>query len=139
MTPPTNRGEIVNIRFFIGKFTMRIAVGFMLLIAAVAQQSYANSAWAACLGSASFQTCSDSSGNSYNVQRFGNSTYMQGYSARTGSNWSQNSQTFGNSTYTQGRTNGRSWNMQQHNFGNGTSYSGTDSYGRAFSGFNYGR
>jgi hypothetical protein len=38
---------------------------------------------AACLGSGSFQTCYDNSGNSYSVQRFGNQTNMNGYTLLT--------------------------------------------------------
>src|SRR5690606_40219596 len=50
-------------------------------------------AQAACVGSPGFQTCTDNSGNSYSVQRFGGSTYMQGRNSATGSNWSQQSHT----------------------------------------------
>jgi hypothetical protein len=89
-------------------------------------------AQAACFGSGAFQTCNDSSGNSYTVNRLGNMTTMQCYIARTGSSWSQNSTTLGNSTYTNGQTNGHSWNMQQNNFGNIQTYSGTNSRGQSF-------
>jgi hypothetical protein len=40
---------------------------------------------AGCIGSGSFQTCNDNSGNSYTINRFGNSTTMNGYNAQTGS------------------------------------------------------
>ena len=81
-----------------------------ILVALVAGL-FASSASAACYGSKSFQTCSDDSGNNYTVQRFGNSTYMQGYNSRTGSNWSQNSTTFGSTTFHNGRDkDGNSWN-----------------------------
>lgn len=89
---------------------------------------------AACFGSSSFQNCSDSYGNNYTVQRYGNSTYMQGNNARTGSSWSQDSTNFGNSTFTNGVTNGRSWNMQQNSFGGVSTYSGQDSNGDFFGG-----
>src|SRR5690606_22437277 len=39
------------------------------------------------------------SGNDYTVQRFGNTTMMNGYNAQTGNSWSQNSQTFGGFTH----------------------------------------
>lgn len=107
------------------------------IILAAALVALTQSASAGCFGSSSFATCFDGPGNSYTVQRFGNSTYMQGNNFRTGSRWSQRSQTFGSSTYTQGQTNGRSWNMHQQRFGSGTSYSGTDSRGNYFSGFSW--
>jgi hypothetical protein len=56
------------------------------------------SANAACFGSKNFQTCSDESGNSYTVQRLGNTTIMNGSNYSTGSNWSQQSTTFGKTT-----------------------------------------
>lgn len=93
------------------------------------------SAQAACFGSSTFSTCSDNNGNNYTVQRYGNSTIMNGYNPNTGSSWSQNSQTFGNSTYTNGfDADGNSWNMRQQRIGNSTYYSGTDSDGNSFSG-----
>ena len=58
-------------------------------------------AFANCVGSPSFQTCTDASGNSYSVQRFGNTTAVQGRSL-DGSNWSQQTQTIGNTTYQNG-------------------------------------
>lgn len=88
--------------------------------------------YAGCIGSDSFQTCNDLNGNSYTVQRFGNTTIMNGRNSRTGSSWSQNSQTFGNTTFHSGQTNGNTWNMQQHNFGNVQSFSGTNSQGQPF-------
>lgn len=56
--------------------------------------------WAGCFGSDSFQTCNDNSGNSYNVQRFGNTTNVQGHNSSTGSSWNQNSTRMGNQTTT---------------------------------------
>jgi hypothetical protein len=87
---------------------------------------------ASCLGSGSFQTCNDNSGNSYSVQRFGNQTNMSGYNAQTGSTWSQHSATMGNTTFHNGVTNGNSWNMTDQRFGNARTYSGTDSRGQSF-------
>ncbi|WP_132960045.1 hypothetical protein [Rhizobium sp. BK251] len=105
------------------------------IIALALAAATATSALAACFGSGNFQSCNDMNGNSYSVQRFGNSTMMQGYNANTGSSWSQNSQHIGNSTYTNGMSaDGGSWNLQQHRMGNTTIYSGTDSDGNFFSG-----
>lgn len=91
-------------------------------------------AFATCTGTGAFQSCFDSNGNSYTVQRFGNSTHMQGYNAQTGSNWSQNSQTFGNTTIHNGyAADGGSWNMTQQQLGGGfQTFSGTDSNGNFF-------
>ena len=89
---------------------------------------------AGCFGTAALSTCYDGSGNSYTVNRLGNSTYVNGYNAQTGSSWSQNSQTYGNTTYTNGVTNGNSWNSTQTNYGNGfKSIYGTNSAGQSFS------
>lgn len=89
---------------------------------------------AACYGSGSFQNCYDSSGNSYTVQRFGNTTMMNGYNSNTGSSWSQNSQTYGNTTYHNGTaSNGNSWNMNEQRYGGTRFLNGTDSQGNSFS------
>ncbi len=101
------------------------------LIAAVACVS-AGLANASCYGSSSFYTCNDASGNSYNVQKYGNTTNVQGYNSSTGSSWSQNSQTYGNTTYTQGNSNGRSWNETTTVMPGMTNYSGTNSRGQSF-------
>lgn len=72
---------------------------------------FASTAGAACFGSSSFQTCNDSSGNSYTINRMGNTTMMQGNNYRTGSSWSQQSTTFGNTTMHSGRdASGDNWN-----------------------------
>lgn len=76
-----------------------IVAGSVLILGTAAQ--------AACYGSGTSYTCNDASGNSYNVQKYGNTTNMQGYNAGTGSNWTQNSQTYGNTTQIQGQANGR--------------------------------
>lgn len=89
---------------------------------------------AACSGSGNFYNCSDSSGNSYSVQRYGNQTHMQGYNFDTGSSWSQNSTSYGNTTITNGfDADGNSWNMTQQKIGNSTITSGFDSDGNYFS------
>ena len=76
-------------------------------------------AHAACFGTPAFETCNDASGNQYTVNRFGNTTTMQGYNPNTGSQWSQQSNTLGNTTQTYGQTNGRQWNETQTYYGNG--------------------
>ena len=87
---------------------------------------------AACYGTANNYNCTDAGGNSYNVQKYGNTTNMQGYNASTGSNWSQNSQTYGNTTQIQGNTNGNPWNQTIQTMPGMTTYSGTDSRGNPF-------
>ena len=81
--------------------------------------AFSTAASATCFGTGSFQNCYDSNtGNSYNVQRYGNTTQMNGYNASTGSNWNQTSQTFGNTTYHRGTaSNGNSWNSTQQQIG----------------------
>ncbi len=103
------------------KFLAAITV---LLAAGVAQ--------ATCYGTGAYRTCSDASGNSYTIQSYGNSTYMQGSNPYTGSTWTQNSQTFGGTTFIQGTTNGNSWNQTIQTLPGMTTYSGTDSRGNYF-------
>jgi hypothetical protein len=77
----------------------------------IAMSLVAGTASAACYGSKNFSTCQDNSGNNYTVQRYGNTTHMQGNNYQTGSSWSQDSNTFGNTTLHNGRdSNGNSWN-----------------------------
>lgn len=92
------------------------------------------SAHAGCVGTDTFKTCTDESGNTYSVSKFGNTTSVQGYNSRTGSSWSQESNKFGNTTITNGRdADGNSWNMQQQKLGSGSFTTGTDSDGNPFS------
>jgi hypothetical protein len=94
----------------------------------------AGQASATCIGSDAFSTCTDSYGNSYNVQRFGNQTFMNGYNAQTGNSWSQNSTTLGNTTFHNGTAgNGNSWNMTDQRMGNMRFLNGNDSQGNSFS------
>lgn len=89
---------------------------------------------AACYGSGAYQTCNDNAGNSYNVQRFGNTTQVQGTNAQTGSNWNQTTQTIGNTTFHNGTAaDGSSWNGTSQNIGGTTFHRGTDSDGNAYS------
>lgn len=102
------------------------------LLISVALYAFASVSFANCFGSASNYSCNDTSGNSYNVQKYGNSTNMQGRNAGTGGTWTQNSQTYGNTTQIQGNTNGNSWNQTIQTMPGMTIQSGTDSHGRSF-------
>jgi hypothetical protein len=102
------------------------------LLISVALCASASVSFANCYGSATSYNCNDASGNSYNVQKYGNSTNMQGSNAGTGSTWTQNSQTYGNTTQIQGNTNGNSWNQTIQTMPGMTIQSGTDSSGRSF-------
>lgn len=104
---------------------MKMILSALLLTAAV-------SAHAACIGSGAFQSCTDSSGNSYTVNRFGNTTMVQG-SNPNGSQWNQTSQTIGNTTFHNGQAaNGQSWNGTTINSPNMQQHFGTDSQGRSY-------
>lgn len=84
---------------------MRVMFSALLLIVSAMPVA------AACVGSGSYQSCYDpQSGNSYSVQRYGNTTTMYGNNAKTGSSWSQQSTDFGNTTMHNGRdSRGNSW------------------------------
>lgn len=98
----------------------------------VALSLAAQSAVAGCFGTGSFQTCTDDSGNTYNVQRFGNTTHLDGYSAN-GSHWSQDSSTIGGTTFHHGYSaDGGSWNGTSTRIGDTTFNSGTDSDGNHY-------
>lgn len=92
-----------------------------------------SAAQANCFGSPGFQTCTDASGNSYTVNKLGNTTLMNGYNAQTGSNWNQTTQQLGNTTIHNGTAaDGSSWNGTTQRLGNTTIHSGTDSRGNSF-------
>lgn len=105
-----------------------------LLFAVSALLLFSAHASATCVGSGSFSSCYDAqSGNSYTINRMGNTTYMQG-SNPNGSNWSQNSTTMGNTTFHNGQAaNGSSWNGTTTRIGSTTIHSGTDSRGNSYS------
>ena len=105
-----------------------------VLAAALVAAAIPVSSAAECWGTQAFSNCVDGNGNSYKVQRFGNTTYMQGYNSGTGSTWNQQSHRFGSITQHYGHaSNGNSWNMTHQQLGNGwQSYSGTDSSGQYF-------
>lgn len=105
---------------------MKIITCAVLLIASLSAQ-------ATCVGSGAISYCTDSSGNSYTVNRIGESTYMQGRNADTGSTWSQQTQRIGGSSFTTGRdADGNTWNSTTIKTPGGSSTSGTDSNGRSF-------
>jgi hypothetical protein len=87
-----------------------------------------------CFGSDLFKTCTDQSGNTYQIQKFGNSTYVNGSNPNTGSQWNQQTQKIGNTTFHQGQAgNGQSWNITEQNFGGTKFISGQDSKGNFIS------
>lgn len=89
---------------------------------------------AACYGSGAYQTCTDNAGNNYSVQRFGNTTQVQGTNAQTGSNWNQTTQTIGNTTFHNGTaSDGASWNGTSQSIGGTTFHQGMDSRGNPYS------
>jgi hypothetical protein len=81
------------------------------IAAATLIAAWAGAASASCVGTQTFATCYDgTSGNSYTIQRYGNTTQMQGTNARTGSNWSQETYDHGDTTFQYGRdSRGRNW------------------------------
>ena len=83
-------------------------VGFAAAIATIFAVNGAN---ASCYGTDTFQNCDDNSGNSYTINRFGDTTMMTGGNAQTGSSGSQNSTTLGDTTFHNDRaSNDNSWN-----------------------------
>lgn len=85
---------------------------------------------AQCYGSGSFQRCTDSSGNTYNVNRAGGSTYMSGSNADTGSTWSQQTHRSGSSSSTYGRdSEGNSWSSNTYRTPSGSTTTTRDSSG----------
>ena len=104
----------------------KITLSLALSCAAISSQ-------AACFGSGAFQTCSDNEGNHYNVQRFGNTTTMQGSNTANGTTWNQTSNTMGNTTYQNGTaSNGQSWNGTTTSLPGMQVQQGTDSRGNSY-------
>lgn len=87
------------------------------LLALVIVAAFASPAFAGCTGTGSYRTCYDAqSGNTYQIQKYGNTTTMNGYNSRTGSHWTQNSYTYGNNTLNSGvDADGNSWNSSCYN------------------------
>lgn len=104
------------------------AAGALLVLLAVGTSN------AACYGSGVYQTCSDNAGNNYDVQRYGNTTQVQGTNAQTGSSWNQTTQTIGNTTFHNGTAaDGSSWNGTSQSIGGTTFHNGIDSRGNPYS------
>jgi hypothetical protein len=73
---------------------------------------------AGCFGTPGFQTCNDSYGKSYSVNRMGSMTQMYGNNPYTGSNWPQMSLPLGGGmTMHNGMTNGSPWFMNKQSLG----------------------
>ena len=106
----------------------RLALGMCLLAGLV------GGVHASCIGTSSYYSCSDASGNTYNVNKFGNTTIVNGYNANTGSSWNQNTYRSGNTSSTYGTAaDGSSWNSQTYRTPSGSTTFGTDSRGNSFS------
>lgn len=83
-----------------------------------------------CVGTGIYRTCTDNSGNTYDVQRIGNTTFMNGSNPQTNSTWNQTSQTIGNTTFHDGTdANGRTWQGTTQTIGGSVYHEATDSDG----------
>ena len=101
------------------------------ILALLALSSFALASQATCVGSGSFQSCTDNSGNSYTVQRAGNSTFVHG-SGPNGT-WNQTSQTIGNTTFHNGQAvNGNAWSGSTQSIGNMQIHNGVNSNGQSY-------
>jgi hypothetical protein len=87
-----------------------------------------------CTGTGAYRTCFDlSSGNSYTINKSGNSTQVYGSNLNNGTSWNQRSDRIGNHTFTTGQNSrGDAWNASTTQIGNSTFTNGTDSRGRPF-------
>ncbi len=87
-----------------------------VILSSISTISSANSD---CYGSSSYYTCYDyNSGNTYDISKIGNTTYLEGYNSSTGSRWSQESTTIGNTVYHDGtRADGSSWSTTCNSYG----------------------
>lgn len=110
---------------------MKTLLNIALLCIAVAASGAAQ---ANCFGGPNMQTCTDQSGNSYTVNRMGNTTTVNGYNAQAGTSWNETANTYGNTTQINGTAaSGQQWNETIQNYGNGNrSMYGTDSRGNSF-------
>lgn len=101
------------------------------LATVLALVAYSISAQASCFGTGSLQTCTDNSGNTYTVNRMGNTTQVYG-SGPNGS-WSQSSQTHGNTTFHNGTAvNGNPWQGTTQSIGNMQIHNGVNSQGQPY-------
>ena len=86
------------------------------------------SASAQCVGTGSFKTCFDSSGNSYIVNQTNGTTFVSG--SNQNGTWSSSSTKIGSSVFQSGTSiNGGSWNQNIYSYPGGSSVFGTDSDG----------
>lgn len=88
---------------------------------------------AGCFGTQALQTCTDALGNTYTVQRFGGTTYIEGRDA-DGLTWRQQSVTRGNDILHSGEiSDGTHWTATERNLGAGyTRIEGIDTDGSTF-------
>lgn len=126
-----NKTEVITMKstnkFLIA--TLLSTASLCLPLGASAQYGQSNNTH--CTGFDSYRTCTDyNNGNTYDIRKFGNQTYVDGYNSNTGSTWNQNSTRIGDTTWHQGNSaNGNSWDITEQNIG-GTRYIyGNDSRG----------
>ncbi len=104
-----------------------------LLCGALVVMAGSATAQASCFGTGTLRTCTDTSGNTYQTSRIGNSTFTNGFNAQNGTTWNQQSTRVGNTTMINGTAaDGRSWNATINNTGSMRMITGTDSRGRGF-------
>lgn len=107
---------------------------FPSLAAMLSLSVLSSMAGATCVGNGSYQTCMDDAGNTYNAQRYGSTTHVQGMNLNTGSMWNQTSTTVGNTTMHQGTSgNGNMWSGTSQHMGGRTFHNGIDSRGNPYS------
>lgn len=89
-----------------------------------------------CSGTESYRTCIDNStGNSYSISKYGNTTHVDAYNSRTGSSWNQTTNNYGTTSQTYGSDqNGNSWNHNTQKVGESTYYNGNNSNGNSYNG-----
>jgi hypothetical protein len=87
---------------------------------------------AQCLGTGNLKTCYDGSGNSYTVNKMGNTTFVNG--SNSNGTWSSTSTKMGNTVFQNGTDiDGNSWNQTIYSTPSGTSIFGTNSDGEPVS------
>ena len=102
----------------------------LILCTTLAMTGAAN---AACVGTGTYKSCTDASGNHYTVNKFGNQTVVNGSNSNTGNTWSQTSTHMGDMTITNGRAaDGKTWHSTSHRLGDMVIQNGTDSDGEPF-------
>lgn len=106
----------------------------MIKIIFLSSLVFSGSVFAQCVGSDAFSTCTDQSGNTYQVQRYGNTTHVNG-TAANGVTWNQTTNTYGNQSHTTGTaSNGNTWTENRTDYGNGNyNVQGTNSNGEYYS------